>query len=100
MLTPKAGHVIEVDGSSQRGSSEGHPFPEESPAHDAVSNGKVEATFRHLQARVRTIECALEARLCQRVPEGHPSLPWLIRHASCVKNRLAVGGDWKQVTKE
>ena len=88
-IKAEAGQSVELEGRSSHPTSD-QIIPEESPTYDSASNGKVEVTIRHLQARFRTIRCALEARLGQTIHEDHPSLPWLVRHASWVKNRCMV----------
>ena len=74
--------------------------PEESAAYDSQSNGRVEGAIRHVQGKVRTLKDALESRYNKEIAQGHASLPWLIRHASWLKNRFVVGSDGKRHTKD
>ena len=68
---------------------------EESAAYDSASNGKVEAAIRWIQGHIRTMKAALESRLQTHVDDNHDCLPWLIRHSSWIRNRMAVKSDGK-----
>ena len=83
---------IEVSAASSRPRSE-QIIPEESPAYDSASNGKVEVNIKLVQGHIRTLKSALESRLQQEIPDDHDCLPWLVRHSSWIRNRFAVKHD-------
>ena len=45
------------------------------------------------QGMVRSLKLALEARIGAEVPEDHPVVPWLVRHAAQAVNRYRIGSD-------
>ena len=42
---------------------------------------------------IRTIKLTLEGRLGGLIPEDHPIMPWLVKHAAALLNRYKVGND-------
>ena len=53
----------------------------------------IESANKQAQAAVRTIKLALEVRLKCDIPDDHPIMDWLIKHAVANRNRFHVGKD-------
>ena len=68
---------------------------EESPVSESKSNGEIEKAIQTVQDQVRAVKGSLESRYGQHIPRDHPSVPWLIRHASQTLNRFHIGKDGK-----
>ena len=65
-------------------------IPRTSPVDDHASNGAAEAMVHSLEGLKRTSEVALEESLGVSISSNSPSLPWLVRHQSFLRNRFVV----------
>ena len=63
---------------------------EESPVGEHQSNGQVENAIRQAQGVFRSMKDALESRLGKRLDGECWAIPWLIRHATAMMNRMHV----------
>ena len=66
---------------------------EEAPKGDSKGNGFAERAVQQLEEIVRVHKLALENRVGQKIPIGHPCLAWLVRHAADVVNRYLIMQD-------
>ncbi len=66
---------------------------EAAPTGDSQSQGDAENAVELVQAMARSLKLALEARIGAEIPEEHPIIPWVIRHAAQVINRHRIGED-------
>ena len=66
---------------------------EDTPVGDSKAAGNIENANKNMQAFVRTYKLAVEARVGGEIPVDHKIMPWIIKHASAMKNRLHVGKD-------
>ena len=71
----------------------GEVVPEHSPVGESQGHGAVERAIQTLEAQVRTIKCALEARMQQAVPEDHAMQHWIVDFAAWTERRCRVGED-------
>ena len=56
-----------------------------SPEGDHAANGLAEVGVREIKAQTRIMRSQLEQRLCSRIDEEDPLIPWIPRHAvNCV----------------
>ena len=81
--------------SRLRCSSGVRTIPEASPAYSSASNGVVERGVQTVEAQMRVMRSALEARWKSKVAESHEVWPSLVSHASLLLNRCEVGHDGK-----
>ena len=70
-------------------------IPESSPAYSSASNGVVERGVQTVEAQMRVMRSALEARWQATVGETHAIWPPLVGHAGFLLNRCEVGHDGK-----
>ena len=68
---------------------------EESPAKESESNGEVERAVQEVQGRIRSIKLGLEMRYGRRIKRDEHIVPWMIRHAAQMRNRIAIRTDGK-----
>ena len=68
-------------------------IPEEAVDGDSQSNGEIEAQVKRVTGMARTIKIGLEKRLEAEIPEDHPIITWLFRHAASVLNKFSKGKD-------
>ena len=67
---------------------------ENSKVGDSSSNGRTERAIQELGGMVRTLKCALEERTGgEKIPLGHPVMPWLTKHAAAQITRYQVRGN-------
>ena len=66
-----------------------------SPVGDSKSNGLIERTIQTVEGQVRTMRCALEARISRKLVPGGALFSWLVIHAANVINLFEVGKDGK-----
>ena len=62
-----------------------------SPAGDPKSNGLIERASQTVEGQVRTMRCAIEARINRRLTPGGALFSWLVIHAANLIN-LYEGG--------
>ena len=62
-------------------------IPEESPVGESQANGTAEGAVRDVKGLVRTLRHSVEELHGTTVGPSHPSLPWMVRHASSLYNR-------------
>ena len=67
--------------------------PENPPAYDPKANGCIEKGVQDVNARLRTIKVALEARFGVAMSIKLPIFEWALEHAAFVHNRFQVGHD-------
>ena len=60
----------------------GEVVPEHSPVGDPQSNGAAEMAVGQMKGHIRTLKDALDTRIGAPLPESHPLLTWMARHAS------------------
>ena len=94
-IKAESSQKIELTGRLNQDRKQDVIIPEESPAYDSRSNGKVEATIRWVQGQIRTMKSGLESRIGQEAKANHNSIPWLVRHATWIRNRFKIGTDGK-----
>ena len=70
---------------------------EESPVGEHQSNGQIEGAIRQIQGVFRSMKDALEARIGKRLKGDSWAIPWLIKHATAMMNRLHVQSNGKCV---
>jgi len=70
-------------------------IPESSPAYSSASNGVVERGVQTVEAQMRVMRSALEARWQATVGETHAIWPPLVGHAGFLLNRCEVEHDGK-----
>ena len=58
---------------------------EDSVPYGPQTNSNAETGVRLVKAQLRTLQLALEASVCHRVPVGHPLVAWLVEHATNVR---------------
>ena len=68
-------------------------IPELTHPGESQSNGAAERAVQLVEDQARTLKSALEDRLGRKVPEEHPVMHWLIRHASFVLTNYHYGAD-------
>ena len=66
-----------------------------SPVGDSKSNGLIERTIQTVEGQVRTMRCALEARIGRKLVPGGALFSWLVIHAANVINLFEIGKDGK-----
>jgi hypothetical protein len=67
---------------------------EAAPTGDSQSQGDAECGVEIVQSMVQSLKLALEAKIGAEVPEDHPAMPWLVRHAAAqVVNKHRIGSD-------
>ena len=60
---------------------------EEVPVGDHQANGLVESAIKSVQGQFRVIKDALESRTNEKLHGEHPAVPWMVMHASSIRNR-------------
>ena len=68
---------------------------EETPVGEHQSNGRIEATIRQIQGVFRSIKDGLESKIGERIGGDHWIVPWIVRHAAAMMNRLKITSDGK-----
>ena len=68
---------------------------EESPVGESQSNGEIERAIQEVQGKVRSVKLNLESRVRRRMKRDDYIVPWMVRHAAQMVNRLCVGIDGK-----
>ena len=68
---------------------------EESPVGESKSNGEIERAVQEAQGRIRSVKLNLESRYGRRIQRNENIVPWMIRHAVQMRNRVAIGQDGK-----
>lgn len=63
------------------------------PKGDSKGNGIAERAVQQVEEMVRAHKPALENAVGQRIPIGHPCIPWLVQHAADLVNRFRVMKD-------
>lgn len=66
---------------------------EESPEYEPPSNALAGQCVQTVKDMFKTPRRALQHRLGGQVPDDHPTLAWLLRHAACLRNSYHVGQD-------
>jgi len=87
--------VMVRDISRLRSASGVRTIPESSPTYSSASNGMVERGVQTVEAQMRVMRSALEARWNVTVGETHVVWPTLVVHAGLLLNRCEVGHDGK-----
>ena len=74
---------------------------EESPVGESRSNGETERAVQEAQGKIRSVKLGLEARYKRRIRRNDNIVPWMIRHAVQMRNRIRIGEDgrtcWKRL---
>ena len=93
-IQAESSQKIELTGRvKQEGEKNKCIVPEESAAYDSRSNGRIESNIKWVQGQIRTLKSSLESRIGFKLAQEHNCLPWLVRHAGWIKNRLTVKSD-------
>jgi hypothetical protein len=66
---------------------------EETLVGDSRAAGDIESAMEQVQGMVRTYELAIEAKIKGEIPEDHPLIEWIVRHAAAHLNRYQIGND-------
>ena len=67
--------------------------PEYSAVGESASNGRAERTVQSVEDMLKTLKSALEERMQQKLPTGHPVFRWLVEHTASLINRFHVNPD-------
>ena len=65
---------------------------EESKTGDSQANGLAEVSVRETKGQCRAMKSALQEKLGMEVPDAHPVLTWLARHANFLMSRFRING--------
>ena len=68
---------------------------ESSSVGESNSNASIERAIQDVEAQVRTLRSALEARIGTSVPIKSQIVEWIVRHAACLISRCRVRADGK-----
>ena len=70
-------------------------IPDGSPTYESQSNGVAENAVKEAKGLIRTLNAAVDRKLGERLPPGHPLFPFMVEYAGVILSRMRTA---KQVS--